>query len=188
MRARSTTLIPSARRLMDSLRDIGYDFPGAIADLIDNSIDAGAQRVDVTLCFKGEASFIRIADDGVGMTERTVDEAMRYGTDRGYDAHELGRFGLGLKTASLSQCRRLTVATKTTANGRIQIRRWDLDEIRKSDTWELERLLPSECPRYLIDPIRGKRGTVVLWERLDRILAYARPEGEFAARGLETMA
>src|SRR4051812_33285490 len=100
-------MIPSARRLMASLRDIGYDFPGAVADLIDNSIDADARRVDVTICFKGEASFIRIADDGHGMTERVLEEAMRFGTDRKYDAHDLGSFGLGLKTASLSQCRKL---------------------------------------------------------------------------------
>src|SRR5438094_9148760 len=175
MRARSTTLIPSARRLMDSLRDIGYDFPGAIADLIDNSIDAGAGRVDVTFCFKGEASFIRIADDGCGMTERTVDEAMRYGTDRGYDAHELGRFGLGLKTASLSQCRRLTVATRTTPRGRIHIRRWDLDEVARHDTWRLQRLTPRACEPELLEPLAGTAGTVVMWARLDRVLGYRRP-------------
>jgi hypothetical protein len=173
---------------MDSLRDIGYDFPGAIADLIDNSIDAGARRVDVTFCFKGEASFIRIADDGCGMTERRVDEAMRYGTDRGYDAHELGRFGLGLKTASLSQCRRLSVATRTTKKGRIAIRRWDLDRVAKRDSWDLERLTPSECPPYLVEPLRGGAGTVVLWERLDRVLGYRNPTSAVARGGLDALA
>jgi Histidine kinase-, DNA gyrase B-, and HSP90-like ATPase len=173
---------------MDSLRDIGYDFPGAIADLIDNSIDAGARRVDVTFCFKGEASFIRIADDGCGMTERTVEEAMRYGTDRGYDAHELGRFGLGLKTASLSQCRRLTVATRTSPKGRIAIRRWDLDRVARSDSWDLERRTPSECPPYLTGPLRGGAGTVVLWERLDRVLGYRNPASAAARGGLDALA
>jgi hypothetical protein len=172
---------------MDSLRDIGYDFPGAIADLIDNSIDAHARRVDVTLCFKGEASFIRIADDGCGMTEHTVDEAMRYGTDRGYDAHELGRFGLGLKTASLSQCRMLTVATRTTAKGRIRIRRWDLDRVARTDSWDLERLTPSECPPYLTGPLRDGPGTVVLWERLDRVLGYRNPASAAARGGLDAL-
>lgn len=184
---RRSTVIPSAARLMTSLRDIGYDLPSAVADLVDNSIDAGASTVAIDVCRKGERSFIRIADNGRGMTERVLDEAMRYGSRRSYGGRDLGKFGLGLKTASLSQCRRLTVATKTTAASRIRIRRWDLDEVRTRDAWELERLVPSECPRYLVDPIRDEPGTVVLWEKLDRILAYARPEGEYAVRALEAM-
>ena len=82
---RSTTVIPSAARLMTSLRDIGYDLPSAVADLVDNSIDAGATTVRIDVCRKGERSFIRIADDGRGMTERVLDEAMRYGSRRSYD-------------------------------------------------------------------------------------------------------
>ena len=184
---RKTTVIPSAARLMSSLRDIGYDVQSAVADLVDNSIDAGASAVQITICRRGEMSFIRIADDGRGMTERTLEEAMRYGSRRSYEDGELGKFGLGMKTASLSQCRVLTVATKTTEASRIRIRRWDLDHVRASDTWELERLVPSECPSYLVEPLRQRPGTVVLWEKLDRILAYSRPEGEFALRALEAM-
>ena len=81
---RNTTVIPSAARLMTSLRDIGYDLPSAVADLVDNSIDAGAGTVWIDVCRKGERSFIRIADDGRGMTERVLDEAMRYGSRRSY--------------------------------------------------------------------------------------------------------
>src|SRR4029453_17651250 len=125
--SRKTTVIPSAARLMTSLRDIGYDLPSAIADLVDNSIDAGARAIWVDVCRKGPESFVRIADDGSGMSERVLDEAMRYGSRRMYSERQLGKYGLGLKTASLSHCRRLTVATRTTARGRIQIRRWDLD-------------------------------------------------------------
>src|SRR5436190_15106237 len=77
---RRTTMIPSAARLMTSLRDIGYDLPSAIADLVDNSIDAGATTVTIVVCWKGERSCITVADDGRGMTERVVDEAMRYGS------------------------------------------------------------------------------------------------------------
>lgn len=172
---------------MTSLRDIGYDLPSAVADLVDNSIDAGATTVSIAICRKGESSFIRISDDGRGMTERALDEAMRYGSRRTYGSRELGKFGLGLKTASLSQCRCLTVATKSTSGGRIRIRRWDLDHVRERDAWELERVLPSECPRYLIEPLRGSTGTVVVWEKLDRILAYTWPEGEHALKALEAM-
>jgi Histidine kinase-, DNA gyrase B-, and HSP90-like ATPase len=181
---RRTTVIPSAARLMTSLRDIGYDLPSAIADLIDNSIDAGATTVQITVGRTGGASFIRIADDGCGMTDKVLDEAMRYGSRRAYEATDLGKFGLGLKTASLSQCRRLTVASRTTPSGRIRIRRWDLDHVRSRDAWELERLLPSECAPYLLQPLRDSPGTVVLWEKLDRILAYARVDGEHARRAL----
>jgi hypothetical protein len=185
--ARRTTVIPSAARLMTSLRDIGYDLASAVADLVDNSIDAGAATVAIDVCRKGSASFIRIADDGRGMTERVLDEAMRYGSRTSYGGRDLGRFGLGLKTASLSQCRRLTVATRTTSKGPIRIRRWDLDEVRRRDAWELQRLVRSECPPYLLEPIRLTVGTVVLWEKLDRILSYSRPETEYAVRALEAM-
>jgi Histidine kinase-, DNA gyrase B-, and HSP90-like ATPase len=182
---RSTTVIPSAARLMTSLRDIGYDLPSAVADLVDNSIDAGSTEVRVTVGRNGGASFIRIADNGCGMTDRVLDEAMRYGSGRGYEANELGKFGLGLKTASLSQCRRLTVASRTTTKGPIRVRRWDLDHVQRRDAWELERLLPSECAPYFLEPLRERPGTVVLWEELDRILGYAVRDGAHARKGLE---
>ena len=139
-------VIPSARRLMSSLRDIGYDLPAAIADLVDNSIDADARNVDIDIQPEGAQFWIRVADDGIGMSRGRLDEAMRYGSARSYGDADLGAFGLGLKTASLSQCRSLTVATRTTHRGRIEIRRWDLDRVAERDAWELERLTPRQCP------------------------------------------
>src|SRR3954452_8581479 len=94
------TILPSAGRLMSSLRDIGYDLPSAVADLVDNSLDAGASHVAVDLVADGAASWLRVADDGLGMTARQLDEAMRYGTHVDYARRSLGHFGLGLKTAS----------------------------------------------------------------------------------------
>src|SRR3954454_1729188 len=96
---RRTTVIPSAARLMTSLRDIGYDLPGAVADLVDNSIDAGARTIEITIHAAGHDSWIRVADDGIGMTGPRLDEAMRYGSERTYEGDALGHFGLGLKTA-----------------------------------------------------------------------------------------
>lgn len=180
-------VIPSARRLMESLRDIGYDAPAAVADLVDNSIDADARNVEITIAADGGDSWVRIADDGAGMTPRQLDEAMRYGSARRYDKEDLGAFGLGLKTASLSQCRRLTVATRRSPRSRIEIRRWDLDRIARRDAWELQRLTPSACAEHLTAPLAGGAGTVVLWERLDRILEYTRPDGQVAMRRLDTM-
>lgn len=177
-------LIPSARRLMESLRDIGYDLPSAVADLVDNSIDGDAEDVRVDVGHDLEGGWLRIADDGIGMTERQLEEAMRYGSSRPYRGHDLGHFGLGLKTASLSQCRRLTVATRSSPRGPIRIRRWDLDRVARTDSWQLERVLVREAPATLTDPLTDGTGTVVLWERPDRILGTRRPSGEAAARRL----
>ena len=118
---------------MTSLRDIGYDLPSAVADLVDNSVDAGATTVQITVGRGGGTSFIRIADDGCGMTDRVLDEAMRYGSGVDYSTGSLGQFGLGLKTASLSQCRRVLVASKTDTE--LSVAAWDLDICEKKQSW-----------------------------------------------------
>lgn len=186
--SRFVTVLPSARKLMDSLRDIGYDLPAAVADLVDNSIDAGAENVSVTFTEEGSRSWVRIADDGMGMTPRELDEAMRYGSERTYSASALGHFGLGLKTGSLSQCRRLTVASRRRLTGRISVRRWDLDVVAERDSWDLESPGLRDLPEHLLAPLRDSTGTVVLWENLDRILAFRNPDGAAARRALEAMA
>lgn len=170
---------------MESLRDIGYELPAAVADLVDNSLDAEATRVEITVAFEGADSWIRIADDGTGMSAGELNESMRYGTERDYAEPDLGKFGLGLKTASLSQCRRLTVATRTNSHRReIEIRRWDLDHVADEDAWELLRLSTAEVRAELIEPLQDRVGTVVMWERLDRVLDYKLPTGLAAEHGL----
>ena len=181
-----TEMIPSARRLMESLRDIGYDVAAAVADLVDNSIDADAETIRIDVGHDREGGWIRIADDGIGMSEKRLDEAMRYGSSRSYGLSDLGHFGLGLKTASLSQGRRLTVATRSAIRGPIRIRRWDLDHVARTDSWHLEHLTTRDCPTTLTDPLVATTGTVVLWERLDRVLGARRPSGDAAVRRLES--
>jgi histidine kinase/DNA gyrase B/HSP90-like ATPase len=177
-------LIPSARRLVESLRDIGYDLPSAIADLIDNSIAAQATEVGVDLAFHGEDSWVRIWDNGTGMPVQVLNEAMRYGTRREYSDRDLGKFGLGLKTASMSQCRRLTVATRSDPNRKaVEIRQWDLGYIEERDDWEVLRISPADARPELLEPLRGHPGTVVLWEQLDRVLKYKLPSGLWALDG-----
>jgi hypothetical protein len=179
-------VLPSAGRLMSSLRDIGYDLASAVADLVDNSIDANARRVDVAIVADGPDSWIRVSDDGDGMSQAELDEAMRYGSHADYRATSLGHFGLGLKTASLSQCRRLTVASRPREGRRTAIRRWDLDDVFVSDAWSLERVPPSAAEPHLLDPISEHgQGTVVLWESLDRVLPRRPTEG-MTARTLAT--
>ena len=111
---REVELVPDARNLMESTRSIGYSLPAAVADIIDNSIAAMARTVEVWTP-EGEDSFLAILDDGFGMTELELKGAMRYGCQHVDDRRrqgDLGRFGLGLKMASLSQCRSLTVLSK----------------------------------------------------------------------------
>lgn len=181
-------VIPSARRLINSLRDLGYDFVHAIADLVDNSIAAKAGKVEIEARFEGPDSWVRIVDDGTGMSGSQITEAMRYGAERDYDADDLGKFGLGLKTASLSQCRRLTVASRTDPNQRrIEARTWDLDEIQRTNRWEVFILGADERNEKLVEPLQNHTGTVVLWESLERVLDYKISWGEKARSGLFTL-
>lgn len=186
---RTAAILPSAKRLIGSLRDVGYSTPEAVADLVDNSVAAGARRVDVTLGFDGDQAFIRIVDDGSGMNGSQITEAMRYGAERDYDDDDLGKFGLGLKTASMSKCRRLSVASRTSsARARIEARQLDLDYIETSDRWEVLILGADERPAELIDPLRQHTGTVVLWQDLDRILTYQDTSGAWARKRLTALA
>lgn len=185
---REHEVIPSPRRLIESLRDMGYDFSAAVADLIDNSIEASATTVIINVEFDGDDSWVRIADNGCGMDISRLREAMRYGTEREYDAEDLGRFGLGLKTASLSQCQRLTVASRTNPERAYIIAYcWDIEHIRKTNRWEILPIRGKELEHIVSGPLRKTTGTVVLWQRLDRILGYRHPYGEFARKRLSNM-
>lgn len=182
-------VVPSAARTIRSLRDVGYDLPRAVADLVDNSIAAGATQVDVTLRFDGPTSWIRIADNGEGMDAGTLLEAMRYGSEREYAADDLGKFGFGLKTASTSQCRRLTVASRRAAQQRrFEVRCLDLAHIEATNRWEVLVLEGADRVEHLLEPLQNGRGTVVLWEDLDRVLDYKDPFGNWAKRRMLTLA
>ena len=106
--------IPFAPHLVESMRSIGYSFETAIADLIDNSISANANKIEIFFT-PNESPEVIIFDNGCGMTEKELEEALRYGSRNPLEIKnesDLGRFGLGMKAASLSQCRKLTVASK----------------------------------------------------------------------------
>jgi len=162
---------PFAPMLLESLRSVGYSTASALADLVDNSIAASARliRISVTFDTFGHAA---IVDDGNGMDEQELIIAMRLGSrdpTASRSTGDLGRFGLGLKTASLSQCRRLTVVTLK--NGNLSLARWDLDDCRTRGTWWLSRPRASEIPSAVLEQIRAQgRGTAVVWEKMDRLL------------------
>jgi hypothetical protein len=186
---RAVDVTPSASRLTGSLRDIGYDFQSALADVVDNSVAAGATQVDVELVFDGPRSYVLIADNGSGMSESTLNEALRFGSRRQYALGELGRYGLGLKTASISQCRSVTVVTRRALQRRrIAAKTLDLAHIESTDRWEIvDPPITSQAFRSL-EWLNDSPGTVVLWEDLDRMFATGRSEGGWARRRLEHLA
>lgn len=180
---------PSAARLTGSLRDIGYDFTTAIADLVDNSIAAGASRINVYTQFEPHGSYVLISDDGSGMSERELVEALRFGTRRKYGKNELGRFGLGLKTGSFSQCRRLTVVTRTAPKRpRLYVMTLDLNRIARTDTWDITADETSPAIERAKDLLRESPGTVVVWEDLDRVLPERYAETGWGRRRLSALA
>lgn len=180
---RTIDVTPSASRLTSSLRDIGYDLPTALADLVDNSISADATRVDVDIRFDGLDSCIVVADDGVGMTESTLDEALRMGSRRSYDPNELGRYGLGLKTASLSLGRRMTVVTRhAPRQRRVNARELDLDRFEHTDRWEVVDPDRSRAVDVASEWVDDGPGTVIVIDRLDRVLPDRAPAGGWSRR------
>jgi len=178
---------PHASSLIEGHRDFGYSLKTALADIIDNSITAGARKVDLRAYTIGDDPWIALADNGSGMTESELIEAMRLGSKNPLDrrqADDLGRFGIGMKSASFSQCRSLTVLTRK--NGQISCARWDLDKVAKHNKWLVEIFKnPSNVRGYNLLP---ETGTVVVWEKLDRLSGgfsdQRQKRTEFMNRGL----
>jgi hypothetical protein len=162
---------PSAACLSASMRDIGYSLETAIADLIDNSISAGASKIDIICDVASTSPAVVIFDNGRGMTEDELLIAMRHGTHspgRIRSSHDLGRFGLGLKTASFSQCRSLSVVSLK--QGLISGAEWNLDRIDASDDWLLSILDPVDIQALPHIGLLVDTGTVVIWRELDRLM------------------
>lgn len=161
--------IPSPDILMNSLRSIGYSFKTALADIIDNSISVNAKNIWIDFpSYNSDNLYITILDDAVGMDDAALFNAMKYGSERDeYGDKDLGRFGVGLKSASLSQCRMLTVMSKF--DSEVHAYRWDLDEVLRSKEWECLRLDSNEiqaCPNYEKLNLLPQ-GTMVIWQNFD---------------------
>ncbi|WP_418319039.1 ATP-binding protein [Piscinibacter sakaiensis] len=184
MTAKTRKAPPRAMAMLESLRGLGYSTAAALADIVDNSISAGATEVRVDFQWDGTDSRVLISDDGCGMSDPELEGAMRLGDKSPLEAresHDLGRFGMGLKTASLSQCRRLTVASAKA--GKLSCLRWDLDELAADPQGEW--LLfegPAEGSRQHLAGLENKlSGTLVLWEKLDRIVTAGYTVDDFLA-------
>lgn len=165
------TVRPNIGNFIDSLREIGYSTEVAVADLIDNSVTANSSKIHIYAVTKPIMSFA-ILDNGKGMSEIELVEAMRLAGKNQRDIrdkNDLGRFGLGLKTASFSQCKKLTVVTKN--NGHISCRQWDLNYIAVKNEWFL--ITPENYKNFpLYDEFEKlDHGTLVVWEEIDKILS-----------------
>ena len=163
--------IPFAPALIESMRSLGYSFPAAIADLIDNSISAHADEIDI-YTDPGMDPFLIILDNGDGMDKNEIYEAMRYGSTNPLEERsedDLGRFGLGLKSASLSQCRRFVIASKK--DGKMHAYSWDLDYVIKSKAWMLKGYSEEEILKLpMIEKLKEKKsGTYIILSDFDRI-------------------
>jgi hypothetical protein len=164
---------PKASAMVEALRGLGYNTQTALADIIDNSISAGASVVRIEFVWAESQGRITCLDNGAGMSLGGLDFAMRLGERNPLEQRsksDLGRFGLGLKTASFSQCRRLTVAT-IGADG-LQSLRWDLDYLANSADggWHLLEGPHPGSEVYLAPLAKAGRGTLVMWEEMDRII------------------
>lgn len=176
----TTSAIPNAAAMIETFRAIGYSLETAIADIIDNSISAAAKNIWINRIWKGRESIVYIKDDGHGMADEEIIQAMRPGAQNplAERAHtDLGRFGLGLKTASFSQCRNLTVISKK--NGNTSYWTWSLDHVYQTNKWELIKWIPSHLVGILDDL---EYGTSIIWSDIDRIVPNSTKEDDENAK------
>lgn len=164
--------IPEASSMIETFRAIGYNIETAIADIIDNSISANAKNVWINFDWKGSDTWLSIKDDGTGMNNKELIQAMRPGSknplaDR--NSKDLGRFGLGLKTASFSQARQLTVLSKKLDYSSVYWT-WDLDYVNQTGNWDLIKYLPDNFKDSALADLAS--GTLVIWNDIDRVVKH----------------
>ena len=163
---------PDAARAIFGFRDTGYSVKTAAADIIDNSIAAGATEVnlDIQLMADGR-KIVCFGDNGEGMDADGVWAAMRYGSPQRTSAKSLGKFGLGLKTASSSVCLRFSLISRRSAEQPLAKLTWDLEHVADLNDWEMQNAPVTPDEQENFDNLCGETGTLVVWEKCDRILS-----------------
>ena len=181
--SRTRTLPPRAGAMIEALRGLGYSVEAALADIVDNSISANATEVNIDFVWGGSASRVSVLDNGYGMTDGELECAMQLGAKSPLevrDPQDLGRFGMGLKTASFSHCRMLTVGA--VKDGKSACLRWDLDALAANPAggWLLFEG-PLAGSEEFISPLAAQSsGTLVLWENLDRVVTSGYVSADFS--------
>ena len=172
---------PDSESLLESQRAYGYPAEAAIADIVDNCITADSKNIDIYFGWNKENSFLFIANDGKEMDENQLTQAMRLGAKNPKDKRnigDLGRWGMGLKTASLSQAKKITIFSLNNTKKKYISRCWDLDFIAKeaNGRWFLINTLDENSFKLIKNKFKYKAGTVILWENLDRMLDLTDPK------------
>lgn len=189
--AEDVNLPPNPAGLIEGLRDTGYTFNTALADIVDNSIDAGAKDVAVRIEMDLEGNIsIKVADNGCGMSLAGLKDAMTYGVrSEGRVSKRLGKFGLGLKTASTAFCRKLSVVSRDGVGAASKLT-WDLDYVVTSNNWSARKSDPSvEDLAFINELATNGSGTLVSWDKVDRLIkAYEDPSGAHARRAVRKVA
>lgn len=162
---------PDPERVIEGLRDTGYNFNTAVADIIDNSIAADATQIDITINDSPlEEITVYIADNGSGMNEDGLVNAMTYGSKKRDNPDSLGKFGLGLKTASTAFCRCLSVVSRA-EDGVLRKAQWDLDYIAQVHEWKLRMPSPEKDEEIILKSTADSgTGTLVVWDKIDRLI------------------
>lgn len=178
-------VLPDPKRMIEGLRDTGYEFNTAVADLVDNSIAASASKIAIILKMDYRGNLrLSIADNGAGMDKDELINAMKYGSAERPHPSSLGKFGLGLKTASTAFCRKLLVSSRKDSKADIIRACWDLDHVAETGKWEL---LIDKSDEETLEQLTGisseSVGTVVVWEKIDRLMkSYTSPSGAAAKK------
>lgn len=166
------TNLPDPSRLIFGLRDTGYDFYTAAADIIDNSIAAEASEVNIEIVLEQDGrKFVYFGDNGTGLDMDGIFEAMRYGAPKRQNLKSLGKFGLGLKTASSSICKHFSLISRKKPDVSLAKLSWDLEHVEIENKWEMlqEPVTPAE--QYYFNELCGETGTLVVWSKCDRLLS-----------------
>jgi len=161
-------IAPRPQTTIEAIRSIGYSFSSAIADIVDNSLPVNSSVVEVFIYANGVDSWCAIVDDGDGMSEEELREAMRIGSggkSKIRNQSDLGRFGIGLKSAGFSQARVVSVISKRIDSPR-NIRVWDLDHLGEQDDWVALKSASSVATKFADERLKEK-GTIVFLEKLD---------------------
>ena len=183
------TSIPDPTRTIEGLRDTGYFFETAVADLVDNSIAAQATSIYIQVLMDnvGQVS-LAVIDNGIGMDKDGIISAMQYGSPKSVDPESLGKYGLGLKTASTAFSRKVSLISRSSATDPAFMATWDLDIVKEKNKWALQVSdSPNEFAMELLNKYsKNNSGTVVLWERVDRLIRdFKDPTGKYAKAALD---
>ncbi|KPB70438.1 ATP-binding protein [Pseudomonas cannabina] len=162
---------PDAPRLIYGLRDTGYNVKTATADIIDNSIAAKADVVNIEIVLRSDGrKLVYFGDNGDGMDAEGIFDAMRYGAPERDNPESLGKFGLGLKTASSSVCLKYTLISRRSGGVKLSKLAWDLEHVASENKWEMLREEVTSDEQEVFEELCGDKGTLLIWEKCDRIL------------------